>query len=223
MAFVDRNNSRERAVSGVASVLVVSVIGYALVTGLAMTVVREPTWIIPGTSYPADPKPKPPEPVKKLPHPAPSSSPASRPQHPLVQMVPPGSRPVIDVGKIPIDLGNGAGNVGPSTVVNQPETIDHSASAQPLRHGGDWVTTDDYPTSAEREGAQGRTVFRLDIGTDGRVTGCTVATSSGSDTLDRATCRLLTVRARFKPALDADGHPVTGSYTSGVTWRLPAD
>ncbi|MBA3525824.1 MAG: TonB family protein [Sphingomonas sp.] len=51
---------------------------------------------------------------------------------------------------------------------------------------------------ARRE--QGRVEFRLDVGENGRVTGCTITRSSGSRWLDSTTCRILRSRARYTPA-----------------------
>src|ERR1044072_5940983 len=50
---------------------------------------------------------------------------------------------------------------------------------------------DDYPADAMRNEDQGSVSVRLSIGTDGRVSGCSVSSSSGSRSLDNATCRIL--------------------------------
>ncbi len=96
--------------------------------------------------------------------------------------------------------------------------------SRPLRARGNeasWVTTDDYPSSALREEAQGTTATRLTVGADGRVTNCEVTGSSGNSALDQAACRNLQRRARFEPALDRDGNPTTGVYMKRVRWQLP--
>jgi periplasmic protein TonB len=81
---------------------------------------------------------------------------------------------------------------------------------------------DDYPAmeGGRQEGVVG---FRLTIGPNGRVTDCRVAHSSGSASLDWATCRILRSRARYAPARDAAGNPTTGSDTGYVRWRLPEE
>lgn len=87
----------------------------------------------------------------------------------------------------------------------------------------DWVTINDYPSrslSREEEGVSG---FRAEIGVDGRVSACTITASSGWPTLDFATCRNVTRRARFDPALDDHGNPTISYYSSTVSWRIPAD
>lgn len=93
----------------------------------------------------------------------------------------------------------------------------------PLASPGDWVGTNDYPTSALRRENEGTTSFRLTIGADGRPTDCTITVSSGWAVLDEATCRLITERARFAPATDKRGRAVVGSYSNRVRWLIPKD
>ncbi|MDQ2878707.1 MAG: energy transducer TonB, partial [Pseudomonadota bacterium] len=71
--------------------------------------------------------------------------------------------------------------------------------------------------------AQGRVVAHLTIGTDGRVSACSVTTSSGNSDLDDATCRISKSRVRFTPAKDANGSPIESSYTLPVRWVLPSE
>lgn len=85
-----------------------------------------------------------------------------------------------------------------------------------------YVSDADYPDAALRNDEQGTTRFRLTVGADGRVTGCTVTGSSGSSALDAATCRLMKGRARFTPARDSSGNATTDSVASAIRWVLPA-
>jgi TonB family protein len=80
---------------------------------------------------------------------------------------------------------------------------------------------DAYPADALRRGQQGRTVAHLSIGSDGGVTSCAVAHSSGSQSLDDATCNIALHRLQFRPARDADGNAIPASYTLPVRWVLP--
>ena len=84
-------------------------------------------------------------------------------------------------------------------------------------------TDDDYPAGALRGEHQGLVRFRLEIGPDGRVSNCTIRSSSGSSSLDERTCRILRTRSRFVPARDSEGHPVPDTRDGEVTWRLPLD
>ena len=85
------------------------------------------------------------------------------------------------------------------------------------------MSTDDYPPSALRNNEAGTVGFKLDVGTDGRVTNCTVTSSSGFADLDQTACRLLTKRARFTPAKDAGGAAIGDSFSSRFTWQIPKD
>lgn len=96
-----------------------------------------------------------------------------------------------------------------------------ATAARPTGNPGEWVTVGDYPAKALREGFQGTTGFRVTIGTDGSVTGCTVTLSSGTTELDEATCRLVSQRARFSPALNAKGEAVVGQFSSRIRWVIP--
>jgi TonB family protein len=82
-------------------------------------------------------------------------------------------------------------------------------------------SSDDYPAEALRAGEQGTVAFQLEVGADGSVAACTVTSSSGSASLDSTTCRLLRERARFTPARDSSGKPVSDTVVSRITWRIP--
>lgn len=79
-----------------------------------------------------------------------------------------------------------------------------------------WVTTDDYPATE----ATGTTGMRLLIGVDGRISNCVVIKSSGSTLLDTAACRALIRRARFEPAIGADGVAIGALFLKRVRWTL---
>lgn len=78
-----------------------------------------------------------------------------------------------------------------------------------------WLSYDDYPAIAKREGRGGAVGFRLTVAPDGGVTACQTMSSSGHADLDAATCALLTRRARFEPS-DAGGF-----HESVIDWGLP--
>lgn len=82
---------------------------------------------------------------------------------------------------------------------------------------------DDYPDDARNAGESGLTVVNLRIASDGKVSDCTVARSSGSGSLDAATCRIAIEKARFIPLIDAAGRPVTGTLPLRIMWDIPAE
>lgn len=83
-----------------------------------------------------------------------------------------------------------------------------------------WVTNDDYPPSAQRDGVEGSTGVNVQVGPDGRVTTCSVTSSSGSTILDDTACRLVTRRARFNPAKDAGGTAIASSWSGRFRWQI---
>ncbi|HET8612402.1 MAG TPA: TonB family protein, partial [Sphingomonas sp.] len=211
-------SSREKALSGIVSAAVVGVVGYAMVSGLAVTIIHRtlPDLIVHNYSEAPPPPPRqapPPNEAKAArPMPIPTPSPREPKVVPLdlpkVFPLPP-LKDHIDFPKL-----SGAGET-----VRPP--VSRAADAQPKQSPSEWLTTDDYPPSALRAGEEGRTGFTLSIGADGRVTACSVTRSSGSEALDNAACRIITRRARFTPARDAEGRPTAGSYANSVSWRLP--
>lgn len=91
----------------------------------------------------------------------------------------------------------------------------------PISDPGTWVTPDDYPVEAYRNKAEGVVIFLLAIGTNGTPLGCEITRSSGIKELDEATCRLVSERARFTPALGPKGVPTIGTYRNSVRWVMP--
>jgi protein TonB len=82
------------------------------------------------------------------------------------------------------------------------------------------LSDQDYPAAARAAREQGMVDFTLDVGANGRVSGCTITRSSGSAILDSATCRLMRSRARFTPALDAGGASVPDKVAGKISWSL---
>ncbi|NKJ41677.1 energy transducer TonB [Novosphingobium sp. SG720] len=94
--------------------------------------------------------------------------------------------------------------------------------AHPLGNPGDWVTPNDYPARALRNGENGTVGFALSYDAQGKVTACEVTASSGSADLDEVTCQSLMARAGFKPGTKG-GKPEGGVYRSSVRWQIPED
>lgn len=83
-----------------------------------------------------------------------------------------------------------------------------------------WVTPDDYPAEALRRGEEGAVGVTMTIDAYGRVSACEVSTSSRSEVLDSTTCDLVKRRARYTPARDAQGVPVTDRRTLRFRWQI---
>lgn len=88
-----------------------------------------------------------------------------------------------------------------------------------LKNPGAILSDRDYPPSQHDK--EGTTRFELLVGPDGRPVSCTTTLSSGYRTLDDTACNAFLKRARFSPAKDADGNPITGRYKGSVTWKAP--
>lgn len=80
-----------------------------------------------------------------------------------------------------------------------------------------WFEDSDYPEARAR-GERGVVVYRLQVDAEGCVTGCDIVEPSGIASIDTLTCPLLMRRARFSPALNAEGAPVPSIYTGARWW-----
>jgi periplasmic protein TonB len=79
----------------------------------------------------------------------------------------------------------------------------------------------DYPATAQAKGEQGTVQARLRVDEWGRVSSCRVIGSSGSDSLDNATCNIIERRARFTPARNAAGQAISSTVTTPpISWQL---
>jgi TonB family protein len=99
-------------------------------------------------------------------------------------------------------------------------------SSKPAMVDGDpamGISDADYPAEALRKGEQGLVRVSYDIAADGMAESCRVIQSSGSASLDEATCEMVTHRARYRPARDADGKPIRSHGIRSMRWQIPAD
>jgi TonB family protein len=103
-----------------------------------------------------------------------------------------------------------------------PFARDLRARAKPQLDPSLWMIEADYPPAARRAEQQGHVGLLLVIDTNGRVADCTILASSGSDFLDRHSCKLVARRARFIPAIGKDRRPARDRWNFGIEWRLPA-
>jgi protein TonB len=79
---------------------------------------------------------------------------------------------------------------------------------------------ENYPSSALRQEIEGTVGVAVVVGPNGRVSSCRVTSSSGSGALDDAACRGMERYARFDPALNDAGQPISGNYSTRITYRL---
>lgn len=218
MSYTDQPISRGRVWAIAIVAILHALLAYAFVTGLAYRFVKglnpdmktfdvkeEPP------PPPEEPPPPPPEqpnspPITAVPSPFPMPSPMPVPPTPPAVYVPP-------VPQITPPA--------PAPPAPPPPRIVPPQRARANLNS--YFSADDYPAAALRGNDQGTTGFSLTIGPNGRVTECSVTSSSGSSALDQATCRILRSRARYTPARDSSGNPTSGRDSGRVTWRLPAE
>ena len=213
-------NSRNGKTATLTAVALLHIAGItALVTGLTVSWTPHVDPPLSGAQIPLDPLPLP-EPVDQTKPKTPIADPLTSAPVPLVDLTP-RSGPLVLPSFTPPAIGD------PGPLVIDPPSPSPSPrfspkSAMPLGRPGSWVSPNDFPTTDLRLGHTGVTRFRLGIGSDGRVTSCTITASSGWPGLDSATCARLTQRARFTPASDESGAKVAGSFASSVRWEIPA-
>ena len=92
----------------------------------------------------------------------------------------------------------------------------------PVESPGDWLNSNDYPTDLLRAGQQGLVMVRLSVGVDGKPTQCYIQQSTRPAGFDEAVCKGLMRRARFEPALGADGKPIASYWRSSVSFQIPS-
>jgi protein TonB len=79
------------------------------------------------------------------------------------------------------------------------------------------LTRRDYGRIRSFGSPRGRAVLGIEIGTEGRVTGCQPLSGSGNAELDAELCRLLS-RTRWEPARDLSGRPVVVALRYVASW-----
>lgn len=87
-----------------------------------------------------------------------------------------------------------------------------------LRNPAAVITYQDYPEVAQRRSEYGVVSVMLNVSAEGKVISCAVTETSGSELLDNRTCVLFRARARFDPAVDGNGAPISAKYPTAVSW-----
>jgi len=217
MAYADQQMSGNKIIAIVLVALIHVAIGYALVTGLAYSaakklVERVTTVDIEEPPPPEDEPPPPPPPESAPPPPVapppPISISVTPPQIQTQQNIPPPAPP--------------ARIIPPAAPPAPPPPAPSRARAASADGQNRWAAriSENYPARAIRDEIQGRVGVRVTVGANGRVSACTVSSSSGSSILDDAACDGMTRYARYNPALDDAGNPTTGAASTTIVYRL---
>jgi len=218
MSYAQRKQmSSNRFVAIIVVALIHVGLGYALVTGLAYNVAKKAMEDLKTFDVEDEPPPPPDEPPPP-PEQIPDTPPPMVAPPPIVRTnVAPPPMVVTPVAPPPQIT------VAPPPPPAPPPPVRRVQPAKARANLASYITNDDYPSSALRNEEQGTTGFRLDVGPDGRVSGCTVTAPSGSSALDTATCRLLRSRARFTPATDSTGARTSDSVSGRIRWQIPEE
>lgn len=221
MAYADQQMSGSKIVAIIIVALIHIAIGYALVTGLAYSaakkLVERVTTVDVEEPPPPEEEPPPPPPDQPVTPPPPVAPPppiniAVAPPPIQTVQTPPPPAPVIPIAR-PAPP--------PAPPPPAPPAPSKARGASPDNQGS-WARRiqENYPARAIRDEIEGRVGVRVTIGSNGRVTACSVTSSSGSSVLDDAACEGMQRYARYNPALDDAGNPTTGSASTTVVYQL---
>ncbi|GAA0295784.1 hypothetical protein GCM10009087_01920 [Sphingomonas oligophenolica] len=230
----------------IGAVAVQLLIGYLLVTGLAIGLTAPVPDALKVFSIGAPPPPPPVERV--IPHKAKShkpdgaaspanlkakptevvAPPVAIPVPPTVAAAPkpgPGAAPSAGASDVP-GPGTGAGGQGNGTGSGDQGSGDGDGDDTPPRLVHGRIRDSDYPPAVWESNVPQTLLTRLSIDATGRVSHCAIARSSGNAAYDAVTCRLVEQRFRFAPARDSHGRPVPSFAEGEHEWTgrpPPAD
>lgn len=92
--------------------------------------------------------------------------------------------------------------------------------ATPKQAPSKWIVSSDYPKNMLLARQSAIIEFRLNVGPDGTPTACRIQSTTRPKEFDDAVCKSVMRRARFLPALDADGVPIASYYRDSVHFRI---
>ena len=225
MSYLDQRVSPARIWAIVVVAVLHVLIGIAFVTGFYQKFTGDPRKDLDvfDVEEPPPPEEEPPPPEEVPPPPSQIVSPP-----PIVQRpVPPTPQPTVTPNIPPPSPPSYTAPppTPPAPAVPPavpPPPAPPSAPPTAARQTGGSISDADYPQSAIRAEAQGTTTVSIQIGANGRVTGCSVTGSSGNGALDSTACSLIQRRFRYQPATRG-GQPIASTTTRRITWRLPRD
>lgn len=247
MAYADQQMSSNRIIAIVIVALIHIALGYLLVTGLAISAVKE---VVERVTTVDVEEPPPPEPEDEPPPPPPEQEVPEFTPPPVVPPAPIQPKPNPVFSRTTQDLTPRpqtqiatkscpggqtvlASQACPAATKTCPNgsTVSVSASC-PVPSKARGVSPDglnrwaariqgDYPSSALRREEQGTVSMRITVGANGRVEACTVTGSSGSSSLDDAACKGMQRYARYNPALNDAGDPISSTASQSIRYVLP--
>ncbi len=216
MAYADQQMSGNKIIAIIIVALIHVAIGYALITGLAYKAAK--TLVERVTTVDIEEPPPPPEEEPPPPPPEAAPPPPVAPPPPInVSVAPPPIRvqPNIPPPAPPVRI------VPPAAPPAPPPPPSLARGASPDNQAR-WARRiqENYPARAVRDETEGTVGVSVTIDAEGRVSNCSVTSSSGSSVLDDAACDGMRRYARYNPALNDAGDPTTGSASTRIVYRL---
>lgn len=224
-----RASGRERARAALGAILVNGALGLAFLTGLALRH-DERQRAAPLETFDVTVPPPPPEviPEKKRDSPKPDpegaagrkASPVAAPPSPVPSPQPAPAQPstgsATTSGNAAAGSGPGAGGSGSGSGGGGTGSGGGIGSEARLLGGH----RSRLPSRLLRTIPQDRGYAHLllTVGQAGRVTGCSVLTSSGHAGIDQALCGVMVQRSRWQPARDRSGRPITVEVRYTAIW-----
>ena len=205
--------SKNRQIALVAVALLHVLLGYAIITGFAISVVKkimdplEAVNVKEEAPPPDEPPPPPPKEVEIPPYVPPPEVSVQSEAAPTITTQSNVARPEPPVMTPPAP---------PAPPVAPPAVAPQAATP---KGRGNVFSDDDFPSASRAAEEEGVARVAYVVGTDGRVSQCEIVQSSGFKRLDDATCAIIQRRFRFNPATK-DGQPVPERKTQPVRWRL---
>lgn len=95
-----------------------------------------------------------------------------------------------------------------------------TSTPTPIGEPGSWLRSNDYPAEMLGQLMGGLVQFRLDISETGSIAGCHIQSTTNPDAFAEHSCKLLSKRGRFNPALDRNDKPIKSYYVSSVRWMI---
>jgi protein TonB len=220
MAYADQQMGGSKVTSIVIVALIHVAVGYLLISGLAISAVKKVVERV--TTVDIE---EPPPPEEEPPPPPPD-----QPQAPPPPVAPP---PPISIAAAPPPIQTQATIPPPSPpAITIPPPAPPAPPAPPpapsqargatTKNERNWAARiqDNYPARALREEVEGTVGVRVTVTANGRAANCQVTASSGSPILDQAACQGMERYAQFNPALDRDGNPTDGAYSTRITYKI---
>jgi protein TonB len=220
MAYVDQQMSKNKLIAIILVALIHVAMGYALVTGLAYSAIKKAVERV--TTVDIEEPPPPEEEPPPPPEPETAPPPPVAPPPPInISVAPPPIQVQTNIPP-PAPPARIIPPAAPPAPPPPPPPPPSQARAATPNNQASWARRiqENYPARAIRDETEGRVGVRVSIGANGRVSSCTVTSSSGSRILDDAACDGMQRYARYNPALDDGGDPTEGSASTTIVYQL---